>query len=189
LVKSSWGQVGPCHLVCNNEALIKELNHEYDATKVQPNQTTIGEWDVLSEIWEIKKSLDNIIIQHIKGHSDEKQAYEKLTLLQQLNVDADKLANQYIQDNPNKAYKWVNMLPTNGAQLHLKTGTITHQTKEQVMEARNVRKQVSYDLCKKYDWESTTFETIAWEPHRRAINRHTKQKVTMVKYLNGITPV
>jgi hypothetical protein len=103
-------------------------------------------------------------------------------------VDADKLANQYIQDNQHKEYKLVNMLPTNGAQLHLETGTMTYQMKKQVMEARNLRNQVSY-LCKKYDWEPTTFEMIAWEPHRRAINRHTKQKVTMVKYLNGITPV
>jgi hypothetical protein len=30
---------------------------------------------------------------------------------------------------------------------------------------------------------------IAWEPHRRAINRHLPNKTTMVKYLNNIAPV
>jgi hypothetical protein len=130
----------------------------------------------------------NISIQHIKGHSDSKKPYEKLTLLQQLNVDADELADQYIQANMDKDYRWATLLPSSGVNLNMETGTITHDMKRAVKEARILEKQSMY-LCKKNNWDSETFETIAWEPHRRAINRHNKKKVTMVKYLNGIIPV
>jgi hypothetical protein len=80
------------------------------------------------------------------------------------------------------------MFPSNGVQLNLPTGTITHQIKQQVKETRLLDNQIKY-LCKKNEWNQSTCETIAWEPHRRAINRRAKKKVTMVKYLNVITPV
>jgi uncharacterized protein YsxB (DUF464 family) len=60
----------------------------------------IAEWDILAEIWAMRQELsDNrITLQHIKGRSDDNQAYNTLTLLQQLNVNMDKLADQYIQE-------------------------------------------------------------------------------------------
>jgi hypothetical protein len=188
LASTQWGDIGPCHLVCDNEALVKELNHTYDVLKIQPNQTMIAEWDIISEIYEAKKEINEIRIQHIKGHADDHQPYDKLTLLQQLNVDADRLANEYIQANQDKEYRWVTLLPTSGAQLHLPTGTITYQMKKQVKEAKT-SPQLKAHMCKKNGWEPAILEMIAWEPHRRAINRHAKQKVTMVKFLHGITPV
>jgi hypothetical protein len=57
-----------------------------------------------------------------------------------------------------------------------------------VKEVRIYDTQIKY-LCKKHEWNQSTVETIAWKPHRRAINRHVKKKVTIVKYLNGIIPV
>lgn len=148
----------------------------------------IAKWDVIVEIWETMTKMENMSIQHIKGHSDEKQPYEKLTLLQQLNVDADQLADQYIQEHWDDEYRWVSILPTSGAQLNLNKGTITYQMKKQIKEAKNVKQQIEY-LCKKNQWEHPTYEMVAWEPHRRAINRHSKSKTTMVKYLNDIAPV
>jgi hypothetical protein len=60
--------------------------------------------------------------------------------------------------------------------------------KRQVKEAKILEQHIVY-LCKKNEWEQPTFEMIAWEPHRRAINRHSKNKTIMVKYLNDIAPV
>jgi ribonuclease HI/predicted RNA-binding Zn-ribbon protein involved in translation (DUF1610 family) len=188
LISEQWGTIGTCHIVCDNEALVKQLNKTNEYTKTQPNQTMIAEWDILIEIWETMAKMDNIRIQHIKGHSDEKQPYEKLTLLQQLNVDADKMADQYIQDNWNKEYRWVSMMPTSGVQFNLPNGTITYQLKKQIKEASTTKQQTEY-LCKKFGWEHPTFDLIAWEPHRRAINRHSTSKTTMVKFLNDLVPV
>jgi ribonuclease HI len=188
MARTQWGDIGPCHLVCDNEALVKELNHQYDITKVQPNQTTIAEWDIISEIYEAKKEINETRIQHIKGHADDHQQYERLTLLQQLNVDADRLANEYIQDNQAKEYRWAKLLPTSGAQLNLQTGTITYQMKKHVKKAKTSPQLKDY-ICKKNGWEPEIMDMVAWEPHRRAINKQSKQKVTMVKFLHGMTPV
>jgi hypothetical protein len=190
LLTNRYGDIGPSQIVCDNEAMVREFNTTFDPKKTQPNHTTIAEWDILIEIWMTKEHLSNqnITMNHIKGHSDNQQSYNRLTLLQQLNVDADKLANEYIQDHPNKDYTKAKILPSSGIQFHLPTGTITNQLKRQMKEARRQETHIQY-LCKKNGWDKATFDSIAWEQHRRAINRHTKKRVTMVKYLNGISPV
>jgi ribonuclease HI len=76
LASEQWGTIGPCHIVCDNEALVKQLGKTNEYTKTQPNQTMIAEWDILIEIWETMAKMRDIRIQHIKGHSDEKQPYE-----------------------------------------------------------------------------------------------------------------
>jgi hypothetical protein len=111
----------------------------------------IAEWNILVKIWETLRTelrISMITMQHIKGHSDDNQEYNQLSLLQQLNVDADKLADQYVQDHMNKEYRWVRILPSNEVQLHLATGTITHQMKRQVKEAKVIENQIKY-ICKK----------------------------------------
>jgi hypothetical protein len=72
----------------------------------------------------------------------------------------DELADQYIQEHMNKEYRWVRILPSNGAQLHLTNGTITHQMKQQVKEAKVIGNQIKY-LCKKNEWNQQTYEIIA----------------------------
>jgi hypothetical protein len=190
LLVKRYGNIGPCQIVCDNEAMVKEFNTTFDHRKAQPNHTTIAEWDILIEVWKTKEQLSekSITMNHIKGHADNQQSYNRLTLLQQLNVDADKLANEYIQDHPTKNYTKANIFPSSGIQFHLEKGTITNQLKRNMKEARRHAPHVKY-LCKKNGWDEEKFDTIAWEQHRRAINRHIKQKVTMVKYLNGISPV
>jgi Reverse transcriptase-like len=190
LAERVWGEISQCHIVCDNEAAVKQCQQRIDPTEAQPNQTMMEEWDIMAEIWTSMREFneDRISIQHIKGHSDSKQSYNTLSLLQQLNVDADRLANEYIQNNMTKDYCWATLLPSSGVHLNSNKGTITHNIKREVKEARIIEKQIQY-LCKKNKWEQETFETIAWEPHRRALNRHRKKTVTMVKYLNGIIPL
>ena len=73
---------------------------------------------------------------HIKGHQDDHKAYDELSLPAQLNVDADALANAYVQQNPTKDYTRAPMLPANGAQLHLPQGTVTFQLKTAIQKAQ-----------------------------------------------------
>ena len=61
-----------------------------------PNSTLEPDWDVLHEIkWTFHKQLKGGTLIHTKGHQDDKHKYDKLPLLAQLNVDADRLAGQY----------------------------------------------------------------------------------------------
>jgi ribosomal protein L17 len=79
LIMTQGVAVGRCHVVCDNEALIEQMQQSYDPTKVQPNQTNVAEWDIICEIGATtNKGLPVIRYQHIKGHSDIKQPYERL---------------------------------------------------------------------------------------------------------------
>jgi len=125
---------------------------------------------------------------HIKGHQDKKTAYEQLPLPAQLNVDADKLAGDYMAAHPDTDYTVVPILPTSRVQLHLPTGTITYNMKKEVSMARTTEPVKQY-MIKKYGWDEETFLDIDWEAHRRGANRHHKQRTTLNKHLGNILPV
>jgi hypothetical protein len=76
----------------------------------QPNPTLEAEWDVLHEIKWILTQLPGGKLIHTKGHQDDKDTYENLPLLSQLNVDADPLAGQY-QDRFGAAHPRVLLFP------------------------------------------------------------------------------
>jgi hypothetical protein len=47
------------------------------------------DWDITSSIVTTAQSMTGVALQYIRGHQDRTQTYEQLTLLAQLNVDAD----------------------------------------------------------------------------------------------------
>jgi len=115
-------------------------------------------------------------------------SYADLNLKAQLNIDADKLADQYIIEHPDYSYSKVPLLPTSGAQLNLPIGTITHKLKREIMLART-EPALQKHLCKHFKWTDETFETIDWESFRLAMNRLDKHRTTLNKHVNDITPV
>ena len=146
---------------------------------------------MLAEIWATQKLLTPQLcpsILHVKGHQDEKTDYALLSLPAQLNVDADKLAGDYMRDHPDKDYTKVPVLPTSGIQLNLPAGTITYNLKKEVSMARTT-KPMKDCMIAKYDWDEDTFSDIEWEAHRRAANRHHKRRITLVKHLGKCLPV
>jgi hypothetical protein len=171
--------------------MIKVMKEQFNVTDTYPNHTLSAEWDIIAEMKATlaKEELgNNIQFTHIKGHADKDKSYHKLTTQQQLNVDADKLAGEYIQQHYNDEYGIVPLLPTSGAQLNMEEGTVTHQIKRTVMQARSKRDHKAY-LCQKNAWTPTKFNTINWESHRQALNRIPKKRTILVKYLNNIAPV
>ena len=54
-----------------------------------------AEWDLLINIKRLLAEMPGLILQHVKGLQDRQVSYESLTLLAQLNVDADDLANWF----------------------------------------------------------------------------------------------
>ena len=124
----------------------------------------------------------------VKGHQDKEKAYDRLTLAAQLNVDADKLAGDFMNDYPDKDYATVHVLPSSGIQLNLPAGTITYNVKKELSWARTTEPMKQY-MIKKYNWEEDTFEDIEWEAHRRAVNRFHKRRITLNKYLGRCLPV
>jgi hypothetical protein len=51
-----------------------------------------AEWDLLVEIQDALKEMPGIDLIYVKSHQDDQVPYDRLPLMAQLNVDADKLA-------------------------------------------------------------------------------------------------
>jgi hypothetical protein len=105
-----------------------------------------------------------------------------------MNVDTDRLANEYIQHHQDGKYNIVPILPTSGIQLHMEGGTVTYQFKQTIMQARPKLNHQKY-LCDKKQWKQVNFDSINWESHRRALNNLQARRTILIKYLNDITPV
>ncbi|KAI2493087.1 hypothetical protein MHU86_21471 [Fragilaria crotonensis] len=102
---------------------VDEAHLAHDPTLV-PLDPFIPDWDLLVNIRRLLKEMPGLKLQHVRGHQDRRIAYRQLSLLAQLNVDADKLANTYQRDHG--AIRPIAHL-TEGAGVHLVTaqGSIT----------------------------------------------------------------
>ena len=79
--------------------MIERTQAHAELKNSNPNSTPESDWDVIAEIWSIIQAgslADTQSFVHVKGHADKDKLYDQLTLRQQLNVDADKLAGGYI---------------------------------------------------------------------------------------------
>ncbi len=65
-----------------------------------------------------------LTLQHVRGHQDKHTPYSRLSLLAQLNVDADEQATRYQRDFGGHQ-PIVHLTPWAGVHLVLPTGTIT----------------------------------------------------------------
>jgi hypothetical protein len=56
-------------------------------------------WDLLVDIQHALRELPGIDLTYVKGHQDDKKAYDRLPLMARLNVDADRLAGKYNKEH------------------------------------------------------------------------------------------
>ena len=181
-----------CSVVCDNRSMVKKTSKIPEFLEdLFPNQTVAAEWDLLMEIWTTNHQHapdKRPTFSHIKGHQDKHKPYAALSLRAQLNCDADELAEQFIQQNPDLEYSVVPLLPTSDIQLHLPMGTVTHHLKMEIHQARNTQPLAEH-LQQKFNWSPETFDSVDWESNRIARNRLKKNHVTLIKHLNDVVPV
>jgi hypothetical protein len=122
----------------------------------------------------------------VKGHQDRKTAYADLSLLAQLNVDADFYAGKF-QDQYGKIRPKVLRFPNNRAQLHLSGATITYKVKSFLQYADTLPALRAYiqERCK---WSNSTMATIDWDAHGQALQRGIKNRVRLTKLVHDILP-
>jgi hypothetical protein len=85
--------------------------------------TLDAEWDLLVEIQEALRELPGVDLTYVKGHQDDKKANDRLPLMAQLNVDADRLAGEYNREHGNQQRPFALMTPNAGALLLTDDGT------------------------------------------------------------------
>ena len=86
------------HLVCDNQGLVQMVTRIIAYPTIYPNMTMEAEWDCLAQILATIRELNVMAptIEHVKGHQDESTPYEELSLLAQLNCDANYFANAFL---------------------------------------------------------------------------------------------
>ena len=181
-----------CSIYCDNKSIINRiLGRPTKLDRIYPNDKLAAEWDLLMEIWrslEIFAPEMHPTFTHIKGHQDDKKPYDKLELPAQLNVDADKWADDFIRHNPDLDYTRVPMFPSAQVQLQFQQGTVTHKLKR-ALRIASTTPPLEKALKEKYEWNDVTFNDVNWEAMRLALRRLRAHRTTLLKHINNISPV
>ena len=98
----------PQHLkiisMADNQGLVTTLAKRNEYTTPYPNSTLQSDWDLIEEIYTTYQHLNiaNVTFKWIKGHQDFDTPYDKLSFPAQYNVDADRLAEEYLETDPHR---------------------------------------------------------------------------------------
>jgi hypothetical protein len=151
-------------LTINVEKYQRYVNRYY------PNDTTQTEWDVLHAICATIHIMPiHPSINHIKGHQDRQTPISELPLPAQLNVEADQLAEQYMQyhhDNHRRAL----MFPDTKILLHGPDGTITHNMKRELILLKCGEKALLH-ITKTNGWLPNTKDLVDWNLHSQVLQK------------------
>jgi hypothetical protein len=146
--------------------------------------TLMSDWDILNEI---RPSLPLLHRQPellwVKGRQDRKTPYQDLSLLAQLNVDADRYAGEFQDQHGGPRPK----VPHNRAQLHINVATITYQLQNAVRYADTVPALQAY-IQERCNWSDSTMQSIDWDTHGQAIQRGIHNRICLTKLVHGILP-
>ena len=181
-----------CHIWCDNKSILQRIKQRPDnLSSIFPNETLASEWDILIEIWHSLQGYNEHCepaFSHVKGHQDKNKPYQSLPLQAQLNVDADALATDFLQNNPDMDYSKALLMPHAGGLLHTARGTLTYKMKRALRMERTAPPLLA-KLCKRYGWSQETARDINWEASRLALGRLRQHRVTLIKHLNNVAPL
>ena len=142
------------------------------------------EWDIVVNIRRKLHLLPDLILQHVRGHQDRRIQYHNLTLLAQLNVDADRKANQF-QAEQGEDRPIALLAAEVGVHLVTPRGTITSRY------ASAIRHQASYGpllkhIQKRNKWPAHTPTQVNWTAHGSALRKRNKRRSHFIKFVQGI---
>jgi hypothetical protein len=150
-----------------------------------PNGTLAADWDVVNEIAEtLTKMGIETSFHHVKGHQDDKVAYENLTLEARLNVDADAEASECRYHHPEPRPK-VPRLPTKAAQLHIRGITISGHYHAEI-ECAVSTPQLRQYIQAKNNWLDDQMKAINWVAHGKALSCMSQRHIQLTKMCHEI---
>ena len=123
---------------------------------------------------------------YVRSHQDDKKAYERLPLLAQLNVDADRLAGDYNR-NHGAHRPFSIMTPSAGALLLTDEGTLTSAFPSE-LRIRSTGPPLERYIRSKNQWEQWTFDAINWEAHGKAVKASLPKRIQLTKFLHEAVP-
>jgi hypothetical protein len=159
-----------------------------DWTYTTPNVTLRAEWDVESLILELHRSLQMpFIYTHVKSHQDDDTSIEHLSLESRLNVEADRLSTEYMQEDLTRR-PTVTLFPSASAQLLIAEASITRNIPQAIRFAAGTTALKEY-LMERNTWTKTIMNDIDWEAHGASHSHHQPQRSYLVKLCHRHLPL
>ena len=170
--------------MADNLGLVTSLIKRSEYSTPYPNITLQPDWDLIEEIYTTYQHLhiSNVTFKWIKGHQDSDTPYEELSIPAQFNVDADRLAEEYMEANPNR--RTISpMVPSARCLLQLRNDTIHGHYTDKLREAASLPDLFGY-LRHKYQWTKQAIQNIQWEWFRLASKNypHTDNHLMKLVY-------
>jgi hypothetical protein len=112
------------------------------------------------------------IFQHVKSHQDDNKALQTITLKLRLNIEADKLATEYMVEDKVRQ-PTVSLFPTAQAQLIMNETSITRKLPNAIRFAAG-SKDIRIYLMKQNVWTLglNTLDSVNWEAHVTSHSYH-----------------
>jgi hypothetical protein len=138
--------------IADNKGLVTTLAKRSEYSTPYPNSTLQPDWDLIEEIYSTYHNLTiaNVRFMWVKGHQDTDTAYDELPVAAQYNVDADQLADAYLEAHPNE--RTVSpLVPAARCLLQLRNETMHGHYTTKIREAAALPDLFGY-LRHKYKW-------------------------------------
>jgi hypothetical protein len=172
---------GQFRFYCDNEGLIKKL--EYLRSYKNAIQATVlhSEWDIVSSVHRLQCSFPSPLeILHVKGHQDDDTPEIFLELPGQLNVEADRLAtnelNEYSSCKPMVPFD-----PEAGVQLNIAGKTITHNLAASIHNQQHLPSLRHY-YRHRFTWTLFTFDDIDWPSFAMVYTKFPRHRTFYSKF-------
>jgi hypothetical protein len=175
-------------LATDNSGLLTRVRQQQKTQYPIPNAIFQSDWDIVEAIvLTVEQTKMEVEYKWVKGHQDNETEYADLPLTSQLNIDADKLAGDYLSDfGTNRPA--IPLSPTRPIALDINGITIHRYMKSAIREAAHTEPLLKR-LKDRYQWDDHVPRSIDWDAHRLATtSSHPTKKTHFVKLCHDYLP-
>jgi hypothetical protein len=162
----------PTTFITDNKGLLMRIMQRCQYSANYATATLAPDWDLLKQIYDAIQDLTiTPKFEHVKGHQDNKVAYQKLSLPAQLNVDADHEAGNFQWNHAPTQRDHVPTHASTRVQLHVAGSTVTGHYRHHICTAASTNDFFTkcYEI---HSWTPATFELIRVPTLRSAVRSH-----------------
>jgi hypothetical protein len=136
---------------------------------LQPNITLRAEWDIESVILDVHRRIGwKFEFKHVNSHQDDSIPLRDLPLDVQLNVEADRLATDYLETSQSAGR--ASLFPTAKCQLLIDDETVSRKLPLAIRFQAGKGPLLEY-IMNRNSWSQETLQSINWPAHGSAHSR------------------
>ena len=193
---NSAGESPPLPIPIDNKSVINDIQRPTDTTTPIFNTMT-PDYDIIQAIRKIIPKLPiKLDIFHIKGHQDRTKAFEELSPYAQLNVLADRHAEQLHHTPANHIGMFPQWIPGTEAALFHGNLQITSHVSDYIRTAKHAPTMKTYLIERSQTasgrdskWTEDIYDNIAWRPMGENLRKLSiGQCIQISKYMNDLLP-